>query len=248
MSGAGGATAGAGGDTAGAGGEGGAAGGTAGSMAGDMREDQGVGDGQDVVTIGDSYMNLNGVDGTEESLDKITPTKYRHYAVPGTMVSDGAIPSQWDQAKRDNPDIKTVVMTGGGNDIILNLINLGSCSGAATEADLSQACLTALDGITAKVTELINQLEKDGVQDVFYMGYGRVTFAELGGTLERTRHVQEMNCLDYDPTRTIRCHFVDPADEIGTMIMGDGIHPTAAGYDKAAKKVFDRMVSEGARR
>ena len=226
----------------------GTTGGAAGTMGGDMREDQGEGDGQDVVTIGDSYMNLNGVDGTEMSLDKITPTMYRPYAVPGTMILDGAIPSQWDQAKRANPNIKTVVMTGGGNDIILNLGNLAACGGAATEADLSAGCLSALDDITAGVTDLINQLEKDGVQDVFYMGYAHVTFTELGGTLERTKHVQEMNCKDYDPARTIRCHFVDPADEIGTMIMGDGIHPTAAGYDAAAKKVYARMVSEGARR
>ena len=32
------------------------------------------------------------------------------------------------------------------------------------------------------------------------------------------------------------------------MIMGDGIHPTAAGYDACAAKVYARMVSEGARR
>lgn len=213
------------------------------------RTDLGQGDGSDVVTIGDSYMNLSAGSGIEFSLEKVSGRDYRNYAVPGTRILTGEIPSQYDAAKAENPDIKTVVMTGGGNDIILDFFgNLLACQGAKTEAELSPACITALDNITAGVDELINKMEADGVQDVVYIGYGFVTNNELGGTIERTKRVQGEKCRDDDPTRTIRCHFVDPSQQLIGYISGDGIHPTVEGYDIVGGMVWQRMQDEGVRR
>ena len=88
------------------------------------REDLGKGTGSDVVTIGDSWMDyLLGGGGIEGGLDR-AGTNYRHYALSGTQLLDGVIPRQYDRAKAANPDIKTVIMTGGGNDIMFS----GACS------------------------------------------------------------------------------------------------------------------------
>ena len=214
-----------------------------------MRVDEGMGDGKDVITIGDSYMNLSVGSGIEYSLDKVTPTKYRHYAVSGTQILNGQIPGQYTSAKAANPDIKTVVMTGGGNDIILDFFgNLINCQGAKTEADLKPACVTALDKISAGVDKLIAEMAADGVKDVVYVGYGFVTSNELGGTIQRTIRVQMEKCLDNSATLRLRCHFVDPSQQLIGMIGADGIHPTVAGYDVIANMVWKRMQEEGVRR
>jgi hypothetical protein len=126
--------------------------------------------------------------------------------------------------------------------------NLIACQGAKTEADLSDACIQGLEEITVGVDELMATLESDGVKDVVYIGYGYVTNNELGGTIERTKRVQGERCRDDDPTKTMRCHFVDPSQQLIGMISGDGIHPTVAGYDVIAGMVWDRLVEEGARR
>src|SRR5207248_1465446 len=102
-----------GGTGAGAGGSGGGSGGAP----AEMHMDLGKGDGSDVITIGDSWMNLI-FTGIEPSLDSVSGQHYRHYAVPGTLVLNEQIPGQYESAKQANPAIKTVVMTGGGNDIL----------------------------------------------------------------------------------------------------------------------------------
>jgi hypothetical protein len=238
----------------GVGGEAGAAGmaGVAGGVAGSMampREDLGQGDGNDVVTIGDSFMNLSLGSGIEFSLEKVSGRNYRNYAAPGTQVLNGQIPGQWTRAKNAGADIKSVIMTGGCNDIILDFFgNLLACQGAKTEADLSNACVAALEEITVGVTALMDTMETDGVLDVIYVGYGYVTNNELGGTIERTKRVQTENCRDDDPTKTMRCHWVDPSQQLIGKISADGIHPTVAGYDTIAEMVWQRMQDEGMRR
>ena len=88
------------------------------------REDLGKGTGGDVVTIGDSWMDyVLGGGGIQAGLDR-AGTNYRHYALSGTQLLDGVIPRQYDRAKAANADIKTVLMTGGGNDIMFS----GACS------------------------------------------------------------------------------------------------------------------------
>jgi len=102
-----------------------------------------LGPGTDVVFIGDSWMNLTGIAalnilppgfefvydflpdmGIQQSVIAASDHRpYRTYGVPGTMFLDGAIPHQYHIARDEDPNIKTVVMTGGGNDILLDFPN-----------------------------------------------------------------------------------------------------------------------------
>ena len=193
------------------------------------REDLGEGDGQDVITIGDSWMNLI-LTGIEQSLATASGRTYRNFAVPGTLLLNEQIPGQYETAKSADPDIKTVVMTGGGNDI------LGSpCTG--------DACAPIVDDVLARLTELQAEMAADGVQDVVIIGYTYPADMGKHASLDYSIMLSETTCL---PTNMPRCHFID-----STMLditLSDGIHPNAAGYDLLGETVWALMQAEGMRR
>lgn len=108
------------------------------------RADLGEGDGRDVIFVGDSWMNLVGFGelsivppGLDPRIYETVPSgiqqttivasgnrPYRQYGVPGTKLLDEVIPDQYYTAVDDDPVINTIVMTGGGNDILLDMPDL----------------------------------------------------------------------------------------------------------------------------
>lgn len=218
-----------GGKTAGTGGKGGA--GAAGKV------DLGKGDGTDVVTIGDSWMNImtNGM-GIEGALDR-AGTSYRHYAVAGTKLLDEVIPNQYEMAKAINPDIKTVIMTAGGNDIILNGYN------PCTTPPASAACIERLDAIAERSVELWTEMASDGVQDVIYIQYSRGGLTnEPGVTYANTQGIIN------DCKKIPICNYIDSDTLMNKDLMADGVHPTMGACDKLAAGIIDLMDKEGMRR
>jgi len=226
----------------GAAGSGSAIPGGSGGAAAPMREDLGKGNGRDVVTIGDSWMSNTLLTGgaIEGALDRLTMQPYRHYAVQGVMLLSAsafgaAIPTQYASAKRADPNIKTVIMTGGGNDIIQNPGVQASCNQGGPE------CVELLGRISAKLDELWTQMAEDGVQDVVYINYSR----DAGSTDDSVRGMMKpiAICL----TGKIRCHAIDSTP----AVMGDlqdGIHPTRAANDRLAKVIYELMEKQGIRR
>jgi lysophospholipase L1-like esterase len=201
------------------------------------REDLGAGDGSDVITIGDSWMSL-GVRGIQQSLVAISGQPYRTYGRGGTRLLNEAIPGQYVTAKTADPDIQTVVMTGGGNDIIQVPGLREDC--AAQGEQCSQVVGQILDRLSA----LWAEMAADGVQDVIYVQYSNpegnnVDFALPSGDGVAPR------CEDVP--EPLRCHRLETLD----IVMGDipdGIHPSAAGYDRIGQAVYDLMIEQGMRR
>jgi hypothetical protein len=195
--------------------------------------DLGKGDGSDVVTIGDSWMSyvVNG-GGIEAGLRTASMQRYRNYAVAGTMLLDEVIPNQYEAAKRANPDIKTVVMTGGGNDLLLTGMSGGACIGS---------CMSTIDRVGMRLSELWAEMAKDGVQDVVYIEYSR------GGTNGPSVEYGIKKVMPACAAAPLRCHFVD-SDTIIMMQLLDGVHPTPDGCQKLGKAVWDLMVEKGMRR
>jgi len=216
-----------GGDAGGTGGAGGTAG-TGGT--GGMHEDLGQGDPNDVITIGDSYMNLL-TSGIQQSLERISGRNYRNYAFPGTLVLNEQIPNQYVQANSADGDIWTVVMTGGGNDVLNN-----SCTGT---------CQSVVDQVSARLAELMEQMGKDGVKDVIIVSYGYPTAENRRPALDYSRSLLPQSCKT---TTTPRCHYIDPVNELQGKIAADGIHPTAEGYDILGRMVWELMKAQGIRR
>jgi hypothetical protein len=211
-------------------------------------EDLGKGTGSDVVLIGDSWMsNTLQIEGTgggiAPSLIAVAKNPYRNYAVQGVMLLQAdtygpAIPTQWDQAKRVNPMIKTVVMTGGGNDIIQNPTLEASCK------DGTDMCKQLLIKIGDALNTLWTQMANDGVQDIVYIQY-----AEDVGTLNASlRGDNGTKTPEICLSGKVRCHAVNTTAAVMHQIAGDNIHPLQAANDRVAKVVYDLMVSEGIRR
>jgi hypothetical protein len=208
--------------------------------AGPPRMDLGKGTGKDVITIGDSWMLLL-FTGIQESLVKSSGNQpYRKYAFPGTRMLNGDIPNQYMTAKREDPVIKTVVMTGGGNDIIQDAALKADCtSGGAM-------CKAQLDKIGKSLSDLWAQMSKDGVQDVVHVNYSSSAGDPIKDREANTKVLVD-SCAAVPPP--LRCHVVNTDALISKMdLRSDNIHPTDEGYDRIGKAVFDLMVKEGMRR
>ncbi len=213
--------------------------GEAGGMAGEgaPQEDLGAGDGSDVITIGDSWMSL-GVRGIQQSLVAISGQPYRTYGRGGTRLLNEAIPGQYVTAKTADPDIKTVVMTGGGNDIIQVPGLRADC------AAQGEQCSQVVGEILNRLSALWAEMAADGVRDVIYVQYSNpegnnVDFALPSGDGVMPR------CADVP--EPLRCHRLETLD----IVMGDipdGIHPSQAGYDRIGQAVYDLMIAQGMRR
>jgi hypothetical protein len=203
-----------------------------------MHEDLGMGDGRDVVLLGDSWMsNTLQIEGTgggiAPALNQVSGQPYTNYDVQGVMLlmADAfgpAIPTQYESAKQFQPGIKTVVMTGGGNDVIQNPTLQASCM---------------MNGPECK---LWSEMSDDGVQDVIYVRYSKAASSSSSDMADAgPPPAPPQICL----TGPIRCHSVDTTDLVAaTDLAGDGIHPLATANQSIAQRVFDLMTKEGMRR
>jgi hypothetical protein len=210
--------------------------------------DLGKGDGSDVVMIGDSYMsNTLQFEGTGggivPSLDAVSMQSYRNYAVQGTMLLMAdtygpAIPSQWTQAKTANSNVKTVVMTGGGNDIIQGPQSL--------QTDCQQGgsmCKMMLQQISDAFNTLWTQMASDGVQDIVLIGY-----TDNSGKVDPTL-VHSAPTPAICSTGKVRCWNYDTTPDVAKSdLAADGIHPLKAANDRIATHVYALMTQEGMRR
>ncbi|MDD9941060.1 MAG: SGNH/GDSL hydrolase family protein [Myxococcales bacterium] len=195
--------------------------------------DLGVGDGSDVVTIGDSWMDYALSGGGIEGGLRRAGKSYRNYSRSGTRFLNGVIPRQYDRAKASDPNILTVIMTGGGNDILQG----------AYSCDTAEACERYVNDLSVGLGELWTRMSNDGVRDVIYIGYSRdAGRPPAEGAAPTMRPVIEI--CEKGP---IRCHRLATTD----LVMGDladGIHPARAANDRIAAAVLEMMEREGMRR
>jgi hypothetical protein len=204
------------------------------------RADLGVGNGQDVITIGDSWMSMIGNgDGIQGGLRR-AGKRYRQYGVLGTQVTDNVIPNQFESAVRANKNISTVVMTGGGNDVLI--------TGPADCPRGGPNCQKRLVQIKDRLIKLWNRMGEAGVKDVVYIGYSE---GAGGGKAPREFANAMKNgvgeaCL---ANTAVRCRVVESTPIVGPLGLGlDGIHPTQTTNDRIAKAILELMTKEGMRR
>lgn len=203
--------------------------------------DYGMGDGKDVITIGDSWMLLSAGTGIEVSLEKVSKRDYRNFGVPGTKLLDEVIPKQYVTAKGQGK-VATVIMTGGGNDIIQDKPT--DCVDSA----FGDVCKAQIDKVGARLVKLWDEMSKDGVQDVLLIGYTRkasLLLSPLSKSAEYSNTTIPPLCAAVKPP--LRCHVLD-SDTVFDGATREGIHPTNAGYDKIGAAVWQLMQDEGMRR
>jgi lysophospholipase L1-like esterase len=202
---------------------------------------------QQVVIIGDSYVTGASSPALQPALAALVPdaASYRNYAVAGTSMGNGQIPSQFDTAAQQNPDINLVIMTGGGNDVlVLNRQCLSA--GSSTNAQCQGVIQTAIDAATT----MFQKMHTVGVSDVIYFFYPHLpTTSLLGGAyaneiLDYSYPLTKASCDDALAQVGVACHFIDlrPVFEGHTDYIGlDGVHPTAAGQAAIAGAIAQTM-------
>ncbi|MDD9941652.1 MAG: hypothetical protein OXU20_11470, partial [Myxococcales bacterium] len=203
------------------------------------REDLGEGDGSDVVTLGDSWMEYFGTSGGISGALRRAGKRYTNHAVPGVRLLSGAgaIPGQWTTATRRNPDIKTVIMTGGGNDVLLS-------PGAQTDCRLGgETCKMTLARIGETLGKMWSDMAEAGVQDVVYVGYS----TDAGSAGPAAADLSMNGVQEICDAAPLNCHTLQATD----IVMGqfaDGIHPTSRANDRLAAAILELMAERGVRR
>ena len=206
-----------------------------------QREDLGVGNGKDVVMIGDSWMAgalgfisgayIGGIAAAIKNKGK----NYPNYSISATQLLNGAIPRQYTQAKRANKDIKTVIMTGGGNDVLIG----------GKPCNTPETCAQTGAKIAGALNELWTQMAHDGVKDIVYIQYA----ASAGSSPASAREGGGTPAVPICTTGKIVCHSIPTTDIIPRSRLGtDGIHPDATGNRLIAERVLKTMGERKVRR
>ncbi len=231
---------------AGAGGEG--AGGSDGSEGSEDCE-KGVVAASQVILIGDSYPaagalgDPNGIGGIQRQVEVRAVEDgvleegehYRPYYIGGTRYLNGTIQSQYTTAKEENPDIKVVIMNGGGNDV---LQGQEGCSIFDDPAD--PVCIEVVERSIAAAGVLMEEMQADGVTDVMYYFYPETPIAP-GHSVFDEPYARD-NCEAF--TGTLQCHFISTiaAFEGHPEYISDTIHANDLGQVVIGDLIWDAMV------
>lgn len=157
-----------------------------------------------------------------------------NHALVGASLGDGwvkSIEAQYRDLEKQ-PNISTLIMDGGGNDVISHRRDCESWNDACRET------VNRSLGIAKMVLE---KAYTDGVEHVLYLG-----FYHLKGLEEVADYADVQMALICDEA-PVECHFVDPRYNATTgtglptpqMLGDDGVHPTPEGYKLLAKMVWD---------
>jgi lysophospholipase L1-like esterase len=219
--------------------------------------------GAEVVMIGDSYFALS--ETTSPPAGEITEhlqslasaagalasgDTYRHYFASGAnMGTYGTstitpIPQQFAQGVSANPDIKYVIMDGGGNDILLENTD---CILAAAGSSISDTCKAAVQTAITAATTLFQSMKTAGVEKVIYFFYPHLPtteFPSVNTMLDYAFPLVQAACQN----APLPCYFIDTRPAFNgndaSYIGPDNIHPTAAGSDVIAGLIWDEMKDE----
>ena len=98
------------------------------------------------------------------------------------MVSH--IADQYDDAKADNANIQTIFMDAAGNDILIpaTLFDPYNCKVDWWESGLSSTCKNYINDVYVDVVNLLNQMGRDGVDNIIFQGYYNVKNGLIGST------------------------------------------------------------------
>jgi hypothetical protein len=212
--------------------------------------------------LGDSYMDLGNVGPTIQMDANAT---YRTYYLAGAAMNygtgQGNIPYQFDSmAVPANPDIKLVIMDGGGNDILLNN---SQCLNTPLAGDTM--CHMVVDQSVARGQQLFQDAVSKGVKQTVYFFYPHIdpsVGANASDWLDYAYPQVAQSCCGSPPPQgasDLTCHgmnmgmecvFVDTRPEFmghnmsssaDYWFQADGIHPNQSGADAIAAKVWAQM-------
>lgn len=204
-----------------------------------------------VVNIGDSIFALSGE--IQNKLHSLGGKTFRRYATSGAELKGGdliapSVVNQFATARADNSNIQTVLMDGGGNDIlipVLTLFDVYNCKRDWWEGSLSTSCKNLINDIYVDGVNLLNEMRSRGVTKVLYLGYYYTKDSLISGNLSALR-----DAINYGDGKfatacansLVSCTFIDPRSSIvNADIIADGIHPATSGSHKIANLIWPHL-------
>ncbi len=199
----------------------------------------------DVVNLGDSIFALSGE--IQDFLHAWSGQTFRRYALSGSMVSH--VSDQYDDAKADNPNINTIFMDAGGNDILIPavLFDPYNCKVDWWESGLSSTCKNLINDVYVDIVNLLNQMGRDGVDNIIYLGYsyqkdGYISSSKLNKAVTYGDAKMALAVANATAAANYRV-FIDPRSTIvpSTDLKSDGVHPNTAGSQKFATLIWAKL-------
>jgi hypothetical protein len=216
-----------------------------------------------VILVGDSYMNWITHTFPEDLADAAGET-WRMYAAGGcALASPGIclgleIPDQLNQAIADDPDIVAMIMTGGGNDILisdpLQFPGGDDCKNNADSPNI-QVCQNIIASALDAASKMFDVAADANIHDVLYFFYPHIpgggAFAgeDPNAILDYAFPMVRDLCTN-TLTRTqgrLRCHFLDliPVfDGHPDWFADDNIHPNSMGSAAMAQAVVAALKQD----
>jgi len=210
--------------------------------------DPGANHPNNVATLGDSWMSNtlftgNAITGALARQGH----RYQNYAVQGVMLlkdnifgrsilNQGQRVINTNNSNKANPRFKTIVITGGGNDIIENPSLQRDC-GKRPIGDVCEKKLTEIEGAMVGLWE---RLGASGVKDIVYVAYSPAA-GSAPAAAEASRDRLKVDCAE---ATAVKCHFVDTTDIVSKSdLILDGIHPNQRTNNEIAQEVY-RVLTE----
>jgi len=201
-----------------------------------------VADRMDVISIGDSIFDLNGV--IEDTLEGYAGTTFRDYTQSGAELSGGALSTAVDQqyadAKATDPNISTIVMDGGGNDILIPAMTFDryGCRTRWYRRNISSSCKGLIEDQYVIAVNLLNQMNTDGVDGIVWLGYYELPRGNANLT-QALNYGDDLLGYACDTATSANCSFVDPRGTVpASQVESDDIHPTPEGSVNLANQIW----------
>lgn len=205
----------------------------------------------DVVNVGDSIFALSGK--IHDYLQGFAGQTFRRYSKSGATLTGGdfitpSVDMQYAEAKADGY-IRTIFMDGGANEVLLPYVLLFdpyNCKVDWWESGLSSSCKSLINDVYVDVVNQLNQMGRDGVQNIIYLGVYHVKNGLFGSTgLNKavdygdTKFAQAVANATAAPNYRV---FIDPRPYItNSDLIYDGVHPSDSGSYKLATLIWAKL-------
>ncbi len=199
-------------------------------------------DRNEIITLGDSIFDLDGQ--IQANLEAWAGETFRDYTQSGAELSGGlfatSVVQQYADAKSTDANIDTIIMDGGGNDILIPAIAFDpyGCRTHWWRWYISRSCVNLIEDQYVTAVNLLNQMNAEGVDNVIWLGYYELPRgnANLTQALNLGDDYLAYGC---EVAGNANCSFVDPRGQIpASDVESDDIHPTPNGSLKLAQLIW----------
>ena len=201
-------------------------------------------DRNEIITLGDSIFDLSG--DLQMFLEQEAGQTFRNYTQSGAELTGGiiatSVKNQYGDAKQTDSNIETIVMDGGGNDILIPAMILDpyGCRTHWWRWNISRSCKNLVNDTYVDLVNLLNTMDSDGVENVIYLGYYELPRGNAN--LTKAVNYGDDRLGDACSNTTANCTFVDPRGQVpANHVLSDNIHPNTEGSRTLADLIWPEL-------